>query len=103
VDAQGSQGLRIKDTGYPDFEPYAMQLPNGKKSVRIDLTGSLRKDAAAANEAAGLKKPPKTHTWHHVEDGGTMMLIPSDLHRSVAHSGGRASYKHTTGIPKYGD
>ena len=97
------QGLRFKDTGYPDFEPYAMQLPNGKKTVQIELTGSLRRDAAAANKAAGLKKQPKTHTWHHVEDGGTMMLIPSDLHRSVAHTGGRASYRHTTGIPQYGD
>jgi hypothetical protein len=25
------QGLRFTDTGYPDFEPYAMVLPNGQK------------------------------------------------------------------------
>jgi len=29
------QGLRFKPTGYPDFEPYAMMLPNGKKTVKI--------------------------------------------------------------------
>jgi hypothetical protein len=92
------KGLRFKSTGYPDFEPYAMTLPNGKKAVRIDLTGSMRKDIAAAKQAAGLEKVPKGYVWHHVEDEGTMMLVPEDLHDAVAHSGGRATYKHQTGV-----
>ena len=92
------KGLRFKSTGYPDFEPYAMTLPNGKKTVKIELTGSMRKDIAAAKQAAGLERNPKGYAWHHVEDEGTMMLVPEDLHGAVAHSGGRATYKHQTGV-----
>ena len=96
------KGLRFKNTGYPDFEPYAMTLPNGKKAVKIELTGSRRLDEALANKAAGLERTPRGHTWHHVEDEGTMMLVPTDLHGEVAHTGGRATFKHRTGAD-YGD
>ena len=27
-------------------------------------------------------------TWHHVEDGRTLLLVPSDLHAKVGHTGG---------------
>jgi filamentous hemagglutinin len=66
-----------------------MTLPNGKKTVRIELTRSMRKDIAAAKQAAGLERNPKGYVWHHVEDEGTMMLVPEDLHDAVAHSGGQ--------------
>jgi A nuclease of the HNH/ENDO VII superfamily with conserved WHH len=98
------KGLRFKSTGYPDFEPYAMTLPNGKKTVKIELTGSRRLDEALANRAAGFKgEQPSTHTWHHVEDEGMMMLVPRDLHRSVGHTGGRARFVDRTGVAAYGD
>jgi hypothetical protein len=92
------KGLRFKSTGYPDFEPYAMTLPNGRKTVRIELTGSMRRDFALAREAAGLERTPKGYVWHHVEDGSTMMLVPEDLHTAVSHTGGRATYRDQTGI-----
>jgi hypothetical protein len=97
------KGLRFKNTGYPDFEPYAMTLPNGKKTVRIELTGDRAADFAAANRVAGLKQQPRNYTWHHVEDGGTMMLVPTDLHSQVAHTGGMARYRDSTGGIGYGD
>jgi hypothetical protein len=97
------KGLRFKSTGYPDFEPHAMTLPNGKKTVRIELTGDRAADFATANRAAGLKQQPRTYTWHHVEDGGTMMLVPTDLHSQVAHTGGMARYRDSTGGIGYGD
>jgi len=28
--------------------------------------------------------------WHHVEDGKTMLLIPKDIHKAAAHTGGIA-------------
>ena len=92
------QGLRFKASGYPDFEPYALELPRGGKTVRIELTGSMRKDFAAANKAAGLRQTPKGYIWHHVEDGATVMLVPEDLHEAVRHTGGRAMAKHRTGV-----
>ena len=97
------KGLRFKRTGYPDFEPYAATLPNGKKTVKIELTGSRRADEALANKAAGVDERPEGYTWHHVEDGGTMMLVPTSLHEAVAHTGGGAGFNHRTGIGTYGD
>ncbi|MCC8399132.1 MAG: HNH endonuclease [Rickettsia endosymbiont of Platyusa sonomae] len=29
-------------------------------------------------------------TWHHVEDGKTMQLVPEELHIKVRHTGGAA-------------
>ena len=91
------QGLRFKDTGYPDFEPYAMVLPNGQKKVKIALTGSRSADETAAEAAVNLKRPPRGYMWHHTEDL-TMSLVPEDLHEAVEHSGGVAEYKHQTGV-----
>lgn len=96
------QGLKFTKQGYPDFEPYAKTLPNGKKSVTIDYKGSPAKDFDAANEAAGLTRTPQHYTWHHSEDLGKMMLIPKDLHNIVKHTGGVAGHKHVTGIAHYG-
>jgi hypothetical protein len=92
------KGLQFKNTGYPDFEPYAMTLPNGKKTVKIKLTGSRRADEILANKAAKLEQTPKSHTWHHVEDEGTMMLVPTDRHQEVAHTGSRATWQDRTGV-----
>ena len=92
------KGLKFKRTGYPDFEPYAMTLQNGKKTVRIELTGTRDADVALANKAAKLDEAPEGYTWHHVEDEGTMMLVPTTLHEAVAHTGGVAKYADRTGV-----
>ena len=31
---------------------------------------------------------PCDWTWHHVEDGTTMKLVPTPLHNNVPHTGG---------------
>lgn len=98
-----SKGLRFTKEGYPDFAPHARQLPNGKNHVEIEYTGSRRADFAAANKKAKLGKTPEGWTWHHAEDMKTMYLVPDKLHRAVKHSGGVATYKHGSGVPKYGD
>ncbi|MDB2140062.1 HNH endonuclease [Clostridium butyricum] len=41
-----------------------------------------------ANEAPGFSSTPKGYTWHHVEDGRTLILVPSDLHGEIRHTGG---------------
>ena len=52
--------------------------------------------ATAANP---LFKPSNLYTWHHVEDGMHMMLVPKDLHDAVRHTGGAALLKHGL-VPK---
>jgi len=33
------------------------------------------------------------HTWHHVEGGQGMQLVPEDLNTAYKHTGGRADMK----------
>ena len=83
-------GVKFSKQGFPDFSSFA------KETVTVKgLTGKYAKDAKLANQSAGLAKTPSGYTWHHVEDGRTMQLIPSDLHRAVRHTGGAAVIKYT--------
>lgn len=83
------KGVWFKENGYPDFTSYA------DITVEVEgLTGDHYKDFQKANKAAGLSKTPIGKTWHHVEDGKTMQLVPNDLHKSVGHTGGAASLKN---------
>ncbi|MGI8750492.1 MAG: HNH endonuclease [Thermoleophilaceae bacterium] len=82
------RGVRFTRAGYPVLTPYAV------KRVGVDgLNGEMGHDNPLANAKAGIggSKPPKGYTWHHVEDGKTMELVPKDLHRGVEHTGGRAA------------
>lgn len=76
------KGLRFKKTGYPDFTPYV------KKTVRLRGFVSRGIDERAANLAAGYRNTPTNYTWHHVEDGRTMQLVPTNLRGAVGHYGG---------------
>ena len=85
-------GVRYKKSGFLDMTPFA-QVINGTKNVRVKgLTGDNRFDQGLADEAAGFKKgkTPKGYTWHHVEDGKTMQLVPSNINRDTPHTGGAA-------------
>ena len=53
-----------------------------------------------ANRVAGFKSTPDGFTWHHVEDGITMQLVPTDLHDVVKHTGGAAVIKNGAKIDK---
>ncbi|CAM3731433.1 HNH endonuclease [Nocardiopsis gilva] len=77
--------VRFTDRGYPDFSP------NARFTVDVPTTGKRSTDFRLANQAAGLPATPKGWTWHHVEDGRTMHLIPYELHDAVKHSGGIAN------------
>ena len=80
-------GVPFKPNGCPDFSEWA------EHEVQIEVTGNYYEDFRAANQAAGLGnsgRSPEGFTWHHVEDGTTMQLLPTELHSSVPHTGGRA-------------
>ena len=76
-------GVKFSDEGFPDFEPYSI-----KKVTIDDLEGDAYYDFIKANAKAGYSDTPAGYTWHHVEDGRTMILVPSDLHGAVRHTGG---------------
>lgn len=79
--------------GAPDFTPF-MTHPSGVRSVEIKMTGRNNVDARRANIAAGHPEwngdMPEGWTWHHVEDGITMELIPIVINDKFNHIGGAA-------------
>ncbi|MFT6071471.1 MAG: hypothetical protein ACJAYQ_003826 [Bacteriovoracaceae bacterium] len=77
-------GVWFDEAGFPNFSIYAKQI------VEVRITGAGRFDFARANLAAGLERVPDDMTWHHHQDGKTMLLIPKDIHDAVKHSGGVA-------------
>ncbi|PFG12304.1 HNH endonuclease [Bacillus sp. es.036] len=86
--------------GYPDFKPY--MHPN-VQPVKIEVYSPKNnpKDFENANKAAKLtidtdppiidvRRPPEGYTWHHHQDGKTMMLVDEDIHREFRHIGGQS-------------
>ncbi|KMJ59306.1 RHS-family protein [Bacillus sp. LL01] len=84
--------------GYPDFSQYAHPIV---KPVEIQIAKPInrREDNKRANIIAGLNKdsnppvpapnqPPKGYTWHHHQDGKTMILVDRKVHAEFTHSGG---------------
>jgi RHS repeat-associated protein len=75
-------GIPFNSSGFPDFSSVAVE------TVQIEYTGTRFADEAAANAEAGLESTPEGYTWHHVEDGTTMQLVPRDIHAATGHTGG---------------
>lgn len=89
-------GVKFSEEGFPDFSPYA------KYKVKVDgMKGNAGSDMDAANTAAGFDKTPGGYTWHHLEDGQTMILIPTDLHKAISHTGGAALLRNGRTIAEY--
>ncbi len=82
-------GVIFTDDGFPDFSPYARHV------VTIDphFTGNRDRDEREANKRAGLSVTPDGYTWHHHQDGKTLLLVPFMLHFAVRHAGGVALRK----------
>jgi LXG domain of WXG superfamily/DNase/tRNase domain of colicin-like bacteriocin len=86
--------------GYPDFRPY--MHPNVEPvTIEVHSPKNNPKDFENANKEAKLtkdtdppiidiRKPPEGYTWHHHEDGKTMMLVDEDIHREFRHIGGQS-------------
>lgn len=86
LDVHPTTGVPFKG-GFPDFSQQAI------KEVKLSNLSGSAKDFDLANQAAGLTKTPPGYTWHHVQDGKTMQLVPTELHQQTAHTGGSAWLK----------
>ncbi len=88
--------------GYPILSEYA------EEAVIIPMTGVRRRDNILADRELARRKGKmlqngtpdaewarqycidKELSWHHHEDGATMLLIPERLHLKIPHSGGHS-------------
>jgi hypothetical protein len=84
-------GVDFDVYGYPRFEKYTV-IVNGKKAeVKVKTKGNRDEDFSKADDLMKINKQYRTLnrlTWHHLEDTETMILLPTDLHSEVKHSGG---------------
>uniref|UniRef100_UPI001FCC752F HNH endonuclease n=1 Tax=Oceanobacillus kimchii TaxID=746691 RepID=UPI001FCC752F len=84
--------------GYPDFTEFAHPTV---KPVEIDIASPTNRplDYKNANIKSGLNKDsnppvaslneaPEGYTWHHHQDGKTMILVDKKVHREFTHAGG---------------
>ncbi|WP_426252881.1 HNH endonuclease [Paenibacillus pabuli] len=87
--------------GYPDFSDYYHPTVKPVK-IKVASPKNPKKDFEEANLASGLNKnsdpsvpsknePPDGYTWHHHEDGETMILVESDIHDEFKHIGGQST------------
>ena len=85
--AKYPDGVAFSTDGYACFDPYAKVKITFNQGV---LNGNHSYDFKVANDyiKAITYKAPPNYTWHHVQDGRTLLLVPSDLHSAVRHTGG---------------
>jgi uncharacterized protein YukE len=89
--------------GFPDFTPYSHPTV---KPVEIEFANPTNRplDYKNANIKSELNKdsdPPITslyeapegYTWHHHQDGKTMILVDKKVHREFTHTGGVSAIK----------
>ena len=81
------KGVPFTKEGFPDFSQYAV------KTVKIPKGQTRTKDFRFANKAIGVDKTPAGYTWHHSHELGELQLIPTELHKNVPHTGGKAIEK----------
>lgn len=79
--------VQMSSQGFVIFDDYAIA-----RVELDDLTGNSGSDIAKANKAhhGTVVYNVDGYTWHHVEDGKTMILIPTELHEAYRHTGGNS-------------
>lgn len=81
--------VNYNSKGYPDFRPHAIDkttLPGGFQNRPADFRAA---NAQTGRAQYGSRSPPN-QTWHHHENGKTMLLLPRDIHKQFTHAGGIA-------------
>ena len=90
----GQTSITFSSQGYPDFSPFAttltpkntVTLPAGQRNRSTDFT-----DADTLAGITSVWRQQNNLTWHHHEDGVNMILVPTDIHDFVRHTGGVAT------------
>lgn len=119
LDAYGVDGIEYRD-GFPDFSPvteYEHQLQeelyeNGDTAQFNDCNNALSSHLEnnpefSANfdddqlEAIRAGEKPSGYTWHHDVEPGNMQLVPTRIHQSCGHYGGKNVWGGGTVNRKY--
>jgi hypothetical protein len=101
--ARHPQGVRIDESGHPDFSPYARaaaeiaEPPEGFGCDELRLTDLVSANAAlhASGHELWAELPPVATphgwTWHHVAHSRRMELVPVEVKALLRHHAGLAT------------
>lgn len=83
-------GVPFSKEGFPDFTGVAFKGKDGAPMI-IDVAerGTREADIRKAEsifESMGYK-PQEGHTWHHIENSTKLVLVPSNIHQLIDHTG----------------
>jgi len=77
--------------GFPILDEFAIARINIIGNFQVGEKALSNIDIENANKLFfGRPQGIAGYTWHHVENGTTLILVPSDLHGAVKHHGGAA-------------
>lgn len=95
--------------GYPVFEPYVVEhgtvrltkMLGDKRDfspadrVFAKRHGKFKADGTPNQAWAKDLRETQALAWHHHQDGQTMLLVPTPLHRKIPHVGGASLARST--------
>ena len=75
---------------YPRFEGHAHPQYSTAIKAEFKMTGNQAQDIYYMNRQVfgGSKFKPNGYTWHHLEDGESMLLVNTRIHSKFHHQGG---------------
>jgi hypothetical protein len=101
--ARHPKGIRVDESGYPDFTPYARaaveiaEPPEGFGVDELRLTDFVSANAALHSvghdlwDGSSSVATPHGWTWHHVAGTRRLELIPVEVKALLRHHGGLAT------------
>jgi hypothetical protein len=101
--ARHPKGIRVDESGYPDFAPYARaaveiaEPPEGFGVDELRLTDFVSANAALHSvghdlwDGSSSVATPHGWTWHHVAGTRRLELIPVEVKALLRHHGGLAT------------
>lgn len=88
----GKRSVTYDKDGYPDFSSY-MHPDTSRNMADIgsfDPNKQKNNDFTAANKKMGwgnsYKYTPDGWTWHHLQDGHTLILVPTEVNDNFRHA-----------------
>lgn len=78
----------MSEIGSAEFDRHAIDI------LVLDDLGAANDIERANKIHHGNSDNIPGYTWHHLEDGRTLILIPTDLHQAYRHTGGDSYLNH---------
>ncbi|GAB3428613.1 HNH endonuclease signature motif containing protein [Flindersiella endophytica] len=83
-------GVQFSYEAFPEFARYATAIVQLDEGFGPTRKADERRARRAWHDQTGEVLDEAGYTWHHHEDGRTLLLVPTDVHDATRHHGGWA-------------